>query len=143
MSPFWRRAFRVQYRILAWLDPLIRAVWRRSGIGITLELRVARRDGSGVRSRLVGLLSANGRLYLGHPNGDVGWTRDLEAAGTGVLRYHNGVEWHFRAARLPPGEEREQAIRATSQQPFPGNLTYRLGRAHIRAFGTYFRIESA
>lgn len=143
MSSFWRRAFRAQYRLLAWLDPLIRIVWRRFGIGNTLELRVARRDGRGERSRLLGLLHVDRAMYLGHPNGDVGWTRDLQAAGEGVLRYPNGVEWRFSAARLPTGEERERAIRATGQHPFPGNLFYRLGRRHIRAAGVFFRVEPA
>jgi hypothetical protein len=36
--------------------------------------------------------------------------------------------------------ERGDAIRATSQHPFPGNLIYRLGRGHIRAVGVFFRI---
>jgi len=143
MSSFWRRAFRVQYRLLAWMDPLIRAVWRRYGIGNVHDVRVARRGGRGERSRLLGLLHANGAMYLGHPSGDVGWTRDLAAAGGGVLRYPNGVEWRFSAARLPAGDEREQAIRATSQHPFPGNLVYRLGRGHVRAAGVFFRIEPA
>ena len=141
MSSFWRRAFNAQYRLLAWFDPQIRSIWRRRGIGNILELRVVRRDGKGERTRLLGLLHAGNGLYLGHPNGDVGWTRDLAAAGGGVLRYHNGVEWHFSAARLPAGEEREQAIRATGQHPFPGNLVYRLGRGHVRKSGVFFRLE--
>jgi hypothetical protein len=37
--------------------------------------------------------------------------------------------------------ERESVIRATGQQPFPGNLSYRLGRRHIRAVGVFFRLE--
>ncbi|MEA2677833.1 MAG: hypothetical protein QOJ81_1974 [Chloroflexota bacterium] len=142
MSSFWRHVFNVQYRLLAWFDPAIRAVWRRKGIGNILELRVARRDGKGERRRLVGLLHAGERLYLGHPNGDTGWTRDLKAATGAVLRYHNNVEWSFTAERLPNGEEREQAIRATSQHPFPGNLVYRLGRRHVRAEGVFFRLVS-
>ena len=141
MSSFWRRAFNAQYRLLALFDPQIRSIWRRRGIGNILELRVARRDGKGERTRLLGLLHAGGGLYLGHPNGDVGWTRDLAAAGGGVLRYHNGVEWHFSAARLPLGEEREEAIRATGQHPFPGNLVYRLGRGHVRKVGVFFRLD--
>lgn len=143
MSSFWRHLFNVQYRLLAWFDPAIRAVWRRYGIGNILELRVTRRDGKGERRRLVGLLHAGEGLYLGHPNGDVGWTRDLEAAGHGVLRYPNGVDFHFKASRVPPGGERERAIRATGQHPFPGNLTYWLGRGHVRRFGVFFRLESA
>jgi hypothetical protein len=50
----------------------------------------------------------------------------------------------FSAARLQPGEERERAIRATGQHPFPGNLVYRLGRGHVRRSGVFFRLtESA
>lgn len=143
MSSFWRHVFNVQYRLLAWFDPVIRAVWRRYGIGNVLELRVTRRTGSGERRRLVGLLRAEEGMYLGHPNGDAGWTRDLQAASVGVLRYPNGVEWAFSATRLAPGEERERAIRATGQHPFPGNLMYRLGRSHIRAVGEFFRLEPA
>lgn len=143
MSSFWRRAFIAQYRLLTWFDPAIRAMWRRQGIGNIHELRVTRRDGRGERSRLLGLLHSDGAMYLGHPNGDVGWTRDLESAGGGVLRYPNGVEWRFSAARLLLGDERERAIRATSQHPFPGNLVYRLGRRHVRAAGVFFRLEPA
>ena len=142
MSTFWRRVFNVQYRLLAWSDPAIRRVWRRNGIGNILELRVARRGGKGERRRLVGLLHAGEGLYLGHPNGDAGWTRDLEAAGEGVLRYHNGVDWPFWAVRLAPGDERDNAIRATGQHPFPGNFVYRLGRGHVRRQGVFFRLES-
>lgn len=143
MPSFWRAAFRVQYRLLAWFDRPIRAMWRRGGIGNILELIVARRDGSGERSRMLGLLHADGRSYLGHPDGHSGWTRDLEVAGTGILRYANGTEWQFRATRLPPGDEREAAIKATSQHPFPGNFVYRLGRGHVRRAGIFFRLESA
>jgi hypothetical protein len=142
VSRFWHAAFRLQYRILALIDPLVRGIWRRFGIGNTLELRVERRDGRGVRSRLVGLLRADGHRYLGHPNGDVGWTRDLAASGRGVLVWRNGGQLRFTAKRLEPGPERERAILATGQHPFPGNLTYRLGRGHIRAVGVFFRVES-
>lgn len=135
--------FNLQYRLLAWFDRPIRAVWRRYGIGNILELRVTRRDGRGERRRLLGLLHAGGGLYLGHPNGDAGWTRDLEAAGKATFRYPNGVEWQFTATRLPVGDERERAIKATSQHPFPGNFTYWLGRGQVRRFGVFFRLEPA
>jgi hypothetical protein len=142
MASFWRAAFRLQYRILALLDPVVRAVWRRTGIGNIVELRVDKRNGKGVRSRMVGLLHAGDELYLGHPNGQVGWTRDLEAAGVGALRWPNGDELEFRARRLARGDpEREQAIRATGQHPFPGNMVYRLGRRHVRSDGVYFRLD--
>ena len=131
------------YWWLAVTDPLIRAVWRRQGIGTVLELRVESRSGTGIRSRLVGLLRGDGELYLGHPSGHVGWTRDLEAAGQGVLVWPNGNDLHFRVDRLGPlDSQREDAIRATSQHPFPGNLIYRLGRGHVRREGVFFRLTS-
>lgn len=142
MSGFWHRVFRVQYRILALIDRFVRSVWRRFGIGNIVELRVERRDGQGSRSRLVGVLRVGERRYLGHPDGDVGWTRDLEAAGGGTYRWPEGTEYHFRAVRLTAGAERDQAIRATSQHPFPGNLVYWLGRRHVRAVGVFFRLEA-
>ena len=141
VSRFWPAVFRAQYRILAWLDPPIRAAWHKVGIGNVVELRVAGRQDGAVRSRMVGILHVGGRSYLGHPNGQVGWTRDLEASGEGVMVWPNGFEWHFRARPLPVGEEREQAIRATGQHPFPGSLVYRLGRRHVRRVGVYFRLE--
>jgi len=142
-SRLWHAAFRIQYRILALIDPLVRRVWRSAGIGNVVELDVARRNGRGGRARLVGVLHTNGRIYIGHPNGDVGWTRDLEAARTGTIRYHNGATWHFIAEKLPRGEEREGAIRSTGQHPFPGNLVYRLGRRQVRVLGVYFRLTDA
>jgi hypothetical protein len=141
VSRFWRVAFRTQYRILRWLDPLIRAVWHRTGIGNVVELRVAGRSTGAIRSRMVGILHAGGRSYLGHPNGHAGWTRDLDAARSGVMVWPNGYEWRFRAEPLPDGAEREEAIRSTGQHPFPGSLVYRLGRRHVRRVGVYFRLE--
>jgi len=141
MSRFWKRAYRVQYRILALMDPIVRRLWGRFGIGITVDVTVPRRDGTGDRSRLLGLLRVGDKRYLGHPNGDVGWTRDLEAAGGGSYRWPRAAPSWFRATRLEPGTEREAAIRATWQQPFPGNIMYRLGRRHIRAVGVFFRLD--
>ncbi|CAN5755262.1 hypothetical protein BH24CHL5_BH24CHL5_00160 [soil metagenome] len=138
MSTLWRVAFRIQYRILAALDPLIRRAWSTFGIGNVVELQVTRRSG-GIRSRMVGILHADGKAYLGHPNGHVGWTRDLLAAGEAMLIWPTGGQWHFRAVPLDPGKEREQAIRATTQHPFA--LVYRLGRGHVRRTGVYFRLE--
>lgn len=142
MASFWRAAFRLQYRILAWLDPLIRATWRRTGIGNILELRVPKRSGQGDRSRMVGLLRSGKELYLGHPSGDVGWTRDLEVARAGTLVWPNGNEMEFSAKRLAKDDpERDNAIRSTGQHPFPGNMVYRLGRRHVRSEGVYFRLD--
>lgn len=141
MSPFWRTAYRLQYSALAVLDPLIRRFWRRLGIGNVIELRIERRDGRGVRGRLLGLLRAGGADYVGHPNGHVGWTRDLAAAGRATVVLPRGRgERGVRAELLTDGDERTAAIMATGQHPFPGNLAYRLGRRHIRAVGVFFRL---
>ena len=142
MSGVWFWAFRLQYRILALIDPVVRAVWRRFGVGNVVELNVSRRDGNGTRSRMVGLLRSGNGQYFGHPNGHVAWTRDLEAAGGGSYRWPRATFTDFRAVRLPDGDEREAAIRATSQHPFPGNLIYRLGRSHVRRVGVFFRLET-
>ena len=142
VSRIWRVAYRLLYRILALVDPLVRGWWARFGLGNVVDVVVARRTGAGERARLLGLLHAGGRRYLGHPNGHVGWTRDLAAAGEGRLRYADGGEQAFRATLLEPGPEREAAIRATTQHPFPGNVVYRLGWGHIRAVGIFFRIET-
>jgi hypothetical protein len=139
----WRLAFGLLYRILALIDPLVRGWWGRFGLGNVVEVIVARRRDGGERSRLLGLLHAGGRRYLGHPSGDVGWTRDLRVAGRGRLRFADGSEQSFSATLLGPGEEREAAIRATGQHPFPGNLVYRLGRRHVRVEGVFFRIDLA
>ena len=140
-SRFWHASFRVMYRILALIDPFVRAMWRRFGIGNVVELDVlSRRHGTSHR-RLVGILMVGEQRYIGHPNGDVGWTRDLRAAGAATIRWPEGTSLAFDARLLAPGDERETAIRATGQHPFPGNLFYRLGRRHVRAVGVYFRLE--
>jgi hypothetical protein len=142
MSQFWRRAFNLQYRMLALVDPLVRAFWRRFGLGNTLELRVGRRDGRGVRSRMVGLLRTRSGWYVGHPNGHAGWTRDLDAAAEAELRWPDGRHIRVRAERIAAGPERDRAIKATIQHPFPGNVIYWLGRSHVRAAGVFFRVHA-
>lgn len=141
MSRFWHLAFRILYRILALIDPLVRAWWKPFGLGNVVEFEVAHRHGKGTRRRLLGLLQADGRWYLGHPDGHVGWTRDLEATGEGSVRWPDGAAVVVQAQRLANGPEREAAIRATMQHPFPGNLVYRLGRRHVRAVGVFFRLQ--
>ena len=91
-SPFWGVVFRVFYRILRLLDPLIRQWWRGYGLGNACELRVAGRATGRQRTFLLGLLRADGSWYLGHPNGDAAWTRNLEAAYTTMWeRYQRGL----------------------------------------------------
>jgi hypothetical protein len=140
-SRFWSIFLRIEYRLLQLLDPLIRLLWRGYGLGNVVELRVRGRRTGAERRVLLGLLRVGEAWYLGHPNGDVAWTRNLEAAGAAelVLSWPSGVD--VMARRLPQGEERTAAIIATNQHPFPGNLVYRLARRHNLAVGTYFAIE--
>lgn len=139
MFRFWTFTLHGMYWLLAMMDPLIRWFWRGYGLGNVVEFRVPTRGG-GVRSRMLGILRADGRLYVGHPNGPVGWTRDLDAAGRAIIVWPGGELRDVRADRLPAGIERGAAIRATGQHPFPGNLIYRLARRHVGAVGVYFRI---
>jgi hypothetical protein len=140
-SGAWRRYLRIQYRIIRMLEPVIRPFWRGYGLGNIVELRVVGRQSGTPRIFRLGLLQAGGHWFLGHPNGDVAWTRNLEAAGTAELVLSWPTTIPIRATRLPHGELRDQAILATSQQVFPGNVVYRLARRHVRAVGTYFLIE--
>ncbi|MEA2623902.1 MAG: hypothetical protein QOH61_2812 [Chloroflexota bacterium] len=129
------------YRILGFLDPAIRSVWQRSGLGNIVELRVRSRRSGRTRRVLVGVLRTGGSLYLGHPNGQSGWTRDLDAAGSAQIVLHGLGPMDVRAVPLQPGSERDAAIRATSQHPFPGNVIYRMARSHVLAGGRYYRLE--
>ena len=140
-SRLWRRGLPAMYALIGLMDPLIRRWWRSFGLGNIVELEIRGRRTGRARTVLLGLLRDGNRWFLGHPNGDVAWTRNLEAAGHGELRFHGLPPMPVRAHRLPPGEARDRAILASGQHPFPGNLVYRLARAHIRAAGTYFAIE--
>jgi hypothetical protein len=129
------------YGLLALLDPLVRRWWRAAGLGNVVELRVEGRRSGRPRAVLLGLLRDGNRWFLGHPNGDVEWTRNLEAAGDAELAFRGLPSLPVRAYRLQPGDVRDRAILATGQHPFPGNLVYRLARAHIRAVGAFFAVE--
>ena len=142
-SAFWRRYLPIQYRLIRLLDPLVRLQWRAFGLGNVVELRVRGRRSGRPRPVLLGLLRDGERWFLGHPNGDVPWTRNLEANGGGDLVFRPPTRIPVRATRLEPGELRDRAILATGQHVFPGNVVYRLARAHIRAVGAYFLVEVA
>jgi hypothetical protein len=141
VSRAWSIVFRVNYRLIRLLDPLIRPVWQAVGIGNVVELRVRGRRSGRERPVLVGLLRVAGRMYLGHPNGEAAWTRNFAAQGEGSLVVRGAAPVAVRPVRLGPGAERDAVVLATSQHPFPGNLLYRLARSHVRAVGVYFRLE--
>jgi len=108
--------------------------------GETAWSRTGRHTGR-TRRVLLGLLRDGDRWSLGHPNGDVAWTRNLQAAGRAALVFRPPTTVPIRATLLEPGELRDRAILATGQHVFPGNLVYRLARRHVLAAGTYFLIE--
>jgi hypothetical protein len=140
-SEAWHRFLPIQYGLIRLLDPLVRRWWQSAGLGNVVELRVRGRRSGLARPILLGLLRDGDRWFLGHPNGDVAWTRNLEASGSAELAFPGGAVIGIRARRLAHGDVRDRAIAATVQHVFPGNLIYRLAWAHIRAAGTYFVVE--
>jgi len=142
-SRAWSVYLRLQYRLIRLLDPFVRPWWRGYGLGNVVELRVRGWRSGRPRPILLGLLRDGDRWFLGHPNGDVPWTRNLEAAGVAELSLSWPGAIEIRATRLPDGELRDRAVLATGQHVFPGNVVYRLARSHVRAVGTYFLIEPA
>ncbi len=130
------------YRLLRFLDPLLRAWWQMASLGITARLEVRGRLSGRPRSVLVGVLTVDGHWYVGHPNGPSAWTRNLRAAGRASVQLWHRPAVEVRAVYLRDGEERDAAILVTAaQQPFPGNLLYRAARRHILAVGDYLRLD--
>lgn len=140
-SRAWTIAFRILYRLLRLVDPLIRVWYGMFGLADSAELIVSGRRSGRPRSILVGLLVVDGAWYVGHPNGHSEWTRNLEAAGVAEVRRGDVGCVRVAAERLPDADERERVIAATwRQHPFPGNVIYWLARRHIRAVGRYYRL---
>jgi hypothetical protein len=140
----WSVLFRLEYRIIRLLDPLIRFAWHGLGPWLEplVELRVPGRRSGRERRLLLTALALDGRRYIGHPNGSAAWTRNLEAAPSAEIVDRHGRVSVVSAIHLPPGDERTRVIVATAWlQPPPGNLVYRLARAHILQVGAYFRLE--
>ncbi len=143
-STAWAIAFRIAYAVLRALDPLAQWGWYSVGIGITARLTVRGRRSGRSRSVLVGLLRVDGNWYVGHPNGEVGWTANLLEAREARLEPRPEAPITVIAVPLANGHERDAVIVATAeQQPFPGNLVYRAARRHILSEGRYFRLEPA
>jgi hypothetical protein len=142
-SRFWHGFFRVAYRFIRLIDPLIRLTLALGlpGLNGVVEVRVPGRRSGRSRRLLVTLLTVGDRRYIGHPNGDAAWTRNVEAAGIVAMGRPGVAGASFTPIRLPPGDERDSVIRATrDQQPFPANLAYRAAGRHITAAGVYFRL---
>lgn len=124
------------------LDPLLRMAWQIGDLGITARLSVRGRSSGKQRSVLVGLLAVDGAWYVGHPNGAVEWTRNLDRAGEASVQVPRQSPVPVAATRLRDGDVRDAVITATAaQQPFPANLLYRAVRRHALAAGVYFLLE--
>jgi hypothetical protein len=141
VSRFWRRAWPAFYRLIRVFEPITLRLTRRFGLGDTVELVVRRRSGT-ARPILLGLLRVRGDWYVGHPNGECGWTHDLDRSPEAVVSAAWLGATTVRAVLLPAGAERSAAIAATYRQhPFPGSVLYWLARRHIRAVGRYYRLD--
>ena len=142
VSRRWTIAFRIFYRVLTRLGPLIRPIAERVALGNVVELIVVGRRSGRRRIVLLGLLRVGDQWYLGHPNGPATWTRNLDAAGEATLALPHQAPIGVRPMLLPDGDERRQVIRATwRQHVFLGNVAYWLARRHIAVVGRYYRIE--
>lgn len=141
-SSAWAGIFPVAYALIRSMDPVMRWAWFSVGIGITSRLTVVGRRTGHDRSVLVGLLRVRGAWYVGHPNGEVGWTANLREAGVARIAHRPEAPIDVQATALEDGSERTEVIRAAGeQQPFPANLLYIGARRHILAAGRYFRLD--
>ena len=143
-SAAWSLTWRVGYRFVRLLDPLIRSWIANEMPGLTgiVELRFVGRRTGRPRRTLITLLEDGGHWYVGHPNGEAAWVRNAEASGWVDVEPPGRHGPRFSVHRLPAGPERDAVIRATvRQQPFPGNLLYRAAQRHIAAVGVYHRLE--
>lgn len=143
-SAAWSVTWRILYRLIRLLDPLLRS-WIANGLpgfdGV-VELRFPGRRTGRPRRMLVTLLSHDGRWYVGHPNGLTNWQRNIEAAGWVDVEPSGADGPRCAVTRLDAGPERDAVIRATAtQQFFPANVVYRAARRHIAAVGVYHRLD--
>ena len=142
VSRFWSLTLRLLYRVITRLQPLVRPWAERVALGNDVEVIMAGRRTGRRRVVLLGLLRVDHGWYLGHPNGPVNWTRNLDAAGSATLVLAHQPPIEIRPELLPVGEERRRVIAATwHQHVFPGNVIYWLAQRHIFAVGRYYRIE--
>jgi hypothetical protein len=142
VSRFWSLTLRVVYWAITRLQPLVRPWAQRGELGNVVELIVVGRRTGRRRVVLLGLLRVDKQWYLGHPNGPVNWTRNLDAAGSATLVLAHQPPIEIRPELLPIGEERSRVIAVTwHQHVFPGNILYWLARRHILAVGRYYRIK--
>jgi hypothetical protein len=143
-SATWSLVFRVSYRFIRLVDPLVRRLVasRVPGLGRIVEVRTVGRRSGRPRTVLVTMLTVDGRRYVGHPNGSAPWTKNIRAAGWVDVDPPAPAGPRCAAVELPAGPERDAVIRATwRQQTFPANLLYRAATRHVAAVSVYFRLE--
>jgi hypothetical protein len=138
----WSRAWPTWYRLIRIWDGLLVPLTMRRGYGNLVLLHVPGRRTGHDRSVLLGLLLVGDRRYLGHPNGDTGWTLNVRAASNIALESAELPLTRFEPIVLGPGPERDAVVRAAFRQhPFPGNAIYRLASRHVFTNGVFFRLE--
>jgi hypothetical protein len=138
----WGVWWRATYRLVRIADGLVArlAAWRR--IANVVVLRVTGRRSGRERSVPLGLLAVDGRIYIGHPNGDTAWTLNLRAAPWATIESAQLPRTRVRPVLLGPGPERDAVVRATFRQhPYPGKVFYRLSGRHVARTGVFFRLE--
>ncbi|MDQ3127141.1 MAG: hypothetical protein M3Q66_01610 [Chloroflexota bacterium] len=143
-SAVWAVVWRILYRLIRVLDPLLRS-WIANGLpGLdgVVELRFPGRRTGRPRRILITLLRHDGHWYVGHPNGLTNWQRNIEAAGWVDVEPSGADGPRFAVTRLEHGPERDAVIRATgTQQFFPANVIYRAAQRHVAAIGIYHRLD--
>jgi molybdopterin-guanine dinucleotide biosynthesis protein A len=139
----WGAWWRAWYRLLRLVGGPLDRLAIGPGFGNLVVLRVVGRRSGRERVLPLGLLTVNGRRYLGHPSGDTAWTLNLRAATTATIESARIPRTRVRPVLLGPGPERDAAVRASFRQhPFPGNALYRLAGRHVAATGVFFRLEA-
>jgi deazaflavin-dependent oxidoreductase (nitroreductase family) len=136
------RGRRQAFRVLFFLAPyrLVAPISRRMGFLPYVDVRIPGRKTGLERRTMVTLIKVGDSWYIGHPNGRSQWVRNLQAAQSAVV-FHKEGETAVRPVELQHGDEREMVIKATAHQPPPAGLLYFFSRSHIRASGSYFRLE--
>jgi hypothetical protein len=145
-SAVWSTVFRVSYRLIRLLDPLIRSglANRLPGLGGIVEVRTVGRRSGRPRRTLLTLLRVGQTWYVGHPNGEAAWVANALATGWVDVEPPAKTGPRHRVTRLGSGAERDAVVRATwAQQPFPANLLYRAAGRHVAAAGVYLRLDPA
>jgi len=100
---------------------------------------VGRRSGT-ERHYLLNHIQVDGKRYVGHPNGDAQWVRNLAAAHVLTMIDRTGNAEQLEAIEIGDGPERDDVISWTRTMPAPAGQIYGGAAGHIRAVGRFFRV---